>query len=140
MSDNVKKIREASARLDSLNQRMLETARTRDRSAEDREQWTRACAEFRARYSTSFYPGGDSNLDALKRHEPAAIQLGLDFLEADPWHFRSGYTKEEVWIRLRRAPLDKRERSRLEQVGLAYLDKKVGREFWVMARSFLTDP
>lgn len=134
MSDRVHKIREASAKLDSLNKRINETVRTRDRGVEEREQWSRACAEFHTRYAELFYPGGDASLDALKRHEPAAIQLGIDFLEADPRHFRSGYTKEEVWRRLRKAPLGTKETERLEEVALQYLDRQISREFWSMAR------
>lgn len=134
MADRVQKIREASAQLDSLNKRINETVRSRDRGVQEREQWSRACAEFHAKYSELFYPGGDASLNALKRHEPGAIELGIDFLEADPLHFRSGYTKEEVWRRLRRAPLNRREGARLEQVALAYLARQIGREFWIMAR------
>lgn len=138
MTDRVQKIRDASARLDSLNKRINETVRARDRGVEEREQWSHACAEFHAKYAELFYPGGDASLDALKRHEPAAIELGIDFLEADPQHFRSGYTKEEVWRRLRRAPLSKRERARLEKVAMGYLTRQIGREFWVMARVMST--
>jgi len=134
MSDRVHKIREASAKLDSLNKRIKETVRTRDRGVEERERWSHACAEFHTKYAELFYPGGDASLDALKRHEPAAIELGIDFLEADPRHFRSGYTKEEVWRRIRNAPLSKKDKARLEEAALQYLDRKISREFWSMAR------
>ncbi len=62
------------------------------------------------------------------------MSTALDFLEADPLHYRSGYTKEEVWRRLRRAPLVPADRARLEQIALAYLERQLGREFWSMAR------
>src|SRR5690242_4163874 len=112
MTNRVHEIREASAKLDALNKRTKETFRTRDRGAEERERWSRACAEFHSRYADLFYPGGDANLDALKRHEPGSIQIAIDFLEADPQHFRSGYTKEEVWRRIRNAPLIQKDRVR----------------------------
>lgn len=138
MADSVQKILDASAMLDALHKRINETVRVRDRGSEEREQWTRACAEFHTKYAELFFPGGDASLAALKRHEPAAIELGIDFLEADPRHFRSGYMKEEVWRRLARAPLGKRERARLEKVALSYLNRQVGREFWVMGRVMST--
>jgi hypothetical protein len=134
MTERVQKIREASAKLDSLHKRINETVRKRDRGAEEREEWSRACAEFHTRYSELFYPGGDASLDALKRHEPAAIELAIDFLAADPRHFRSGYTKEEVWRRMRHAPLSKKDKVRLEDAALLYLDRQISREFWSMAR------
>jgi hypothetical protein len=133
MSDRVRKIREASVALDSLHQRIHETVRARDRSAEDHDRWKRACAEFHSRFDQLFYPGGDASLDALKRHEPHAISQAIDFLDADPMHHRSGYTKEEVWRRLRHAPLGQRDKARLEAIALRYLDRRLAREFWVMA-------
>src|SRR5262249_7008966 len=50
-------------------------------------------------------------------------------------HFRSGYTKEEVWTRLRKAPLTPADKVRLEQIALRYLTRRVQREFWLMARA-----
>lgn len=130
----IEEIREASVTLDALNKRIDETLRTRDRGPSERERWSRACEEFHRRYPTLFYPGGDESLDALKRHDSAAIATGLDFLDADPMHFRSGYTKEEVWTRLRSAPLTPADKIRLEQIALRYLTRRIEREFWLMAR------
>lgn len=134
MTSRVQEIRDASAKLDLLNKRINETVRTRDRGAEERDRWSRACAEFHTKYAELFYPGGDASLDALKRHESGAIQLGIDFLDADPHHFRSGYTKEEVWRRIRNAPLVAQDKSRLEGIAVRYLDRRISREFWAMAR------
>jgi hypothetical protein len=134
MTSRVQEIRDASATLDSLNKRINETVRTRDRGAEERERWSRACAEFHTKYAELFYPGGDASLDALKRHESGAIQLALDFLDADPHHFRSGCTKEEVWRRVRNAPLIAKDKLRLEEIAIRYLDRRISREFWAMAR------
>jgi hypothetical protein len=134
MTSRVQEIREASATLDALHKRIKDTFRTRDRGAEERERWSRACAEFHSKYAGLFYPGGDANLDALKRHEPGAIQLAIDFLDADPQHFRSGYTKEEVWRRIRNAPLTQEDRIRLQDIAMKYLNRRISREFWAMAR------
>lgn len=134
MTSRVQEIRDASAQLDALNKRIDETLRSRDRGPAERERWSNACEEFHRRYSELFYPGGDAALNALKRNESSAIGTALDFLEADPLHFRSGYTKEEVWRRLRRALFIPSDHARLEQIALSYLDRQVGREFWLMGR------
>jgi hypothetical protein len=134
MKSPVAEILEASVTLDALKKRIDETVRTRDRGPHERERWSSACEEFHRRYPTLFYPGGDESLDALKRHDSAAIATALDFLDADPMHFRSGYTKEEVWRRLRRAPLTPVGKIRLEEIALRYLMRRVEREFWQMAR------
>jgi hypothetical protein len=81
-----------------------------------------------------FYPGGDEALNSLKDYEARAIQTAIDFLEADPLHHRSGYTKEEVWKRLRNASLHANDKARLEAISLRYLERKIGRDFWSMAR------
>jgi hypothetical protein len=62
-----------------------------------------ACREFHARFPSLFYPGGDDALSSLRTGDRAAIQSAVDFIVADPQHFRSGYTKEYVWVRLRSA-------------------------------------
>lgn len=135
MTDRIQEILRASATLDALNRRIKETVLTRNRGVEERERWSRACAEFHRRYPELFYPGGDAALDALKRRESEAIQTAIDFLEADPFHHRSGYTKEEVWRRLRNSPLLQLDKRRLEQTSLSYLERRTSREFWEMART-----
>ena len=135
MTSRIQKIAEASARLAALQKRINETVRTRDRGPAERDRWSNACEEFHRRYPELFYPGGDKSLDELKRGESAAIATALDFLEADPMHFRSGYTKEEVWRRLRKAPLTAADKARLEATALTYLGRSIKREFWVMARA-----
>src|SRR5579862_7619773 len=134
MISRIEEILEASAKLDALNKRIRDTFRTRDRGPAERERWSEACKEFHRRYPGLFYPGGDKSLDALKQGESAAIAAALDFLEADPLHFRSGYTKEKVWRRLRSAPISLADKNRLEKIALRYLERRIGREFWVMAK------
>jgi hypothetical protein len=134
MSNRIQDIRKASARIVALNERISETLRTRNSGPAKREEWSKACDEFHRLYPELFYPGGDESLDALKRDESAAIETALDFLEADPVHFRSGYTKEEVWKRLRGASLTAGDKLRLEGIALRYVERRIEREFWVMAR------
>jgi|GEM_PF-1895352 len=44
------------------------------------------------------------------------IQLAIDFLEADPYCFRSGYIKKKLCTALKKAPLTREERSRLRNI------------------------
>jgi hypothetical protein len=134
MSNRIQEIRNASAKIDALNKRISETLRMRNSGPAEREKWSKACDEFHHLYPELFYPGGDKSLDALKRDESAAIETALDFLDADPVHFRSGYTKEEVWRRLRGASLTAGDKLRLEAIALRYVERRIEREFWVMGR------
>jgi hypothetical protein len=67
--------------------------------------------------------------------DPAAIERCLTFLEADPKYFRSGYVKESIWRRFMHAPLADRQLRRLEDVALAYVGRRLTREYWYMART-----
>ena len=78
----------------------------------------------------------------LRAAEPAAIELAVQFLEADPFFFRSGYLKEDLLERLRWATLDKDQKRRLQQVILERIcDSKTRREFRRYCRlaPFITD-
>lgn len=52
----------------------------------------------------------------LKRLEPEAVEAAIQFLEAGPWFFRSGYITKEIVRRLKQAPLTERQRNRLASV------------------------
>src|SRR6266496_6066698 len=71
---------------------------------------------------------------SLRTSDPGAIQRAIDFLEEDPRFHGSGYYKEEIWRRLVHAGVHPKQRRRLESIALRYLDRRVTREFWCMAR------
>lgn len=67
--------------------------------------------------------------DRLQHGDVSAISEAIDFLEADPWHFRSGYVKELLMLNLRRVPLTPEIRERLKLVVLDRVDGKDRRDF-----------
>jgi hypothetical protein len=77
----------------------------------------------------------DLATEGLRRSEPNAIERCLQFLEEDPNFHRSGYVKEGIWRRFMNAEVPSRQLRRLEDVGLAYLERRMTREFWYMART-----
>src|SRR4051794_17207085 len=61
-----------------------------------------ACAEFHARYDALAFPGGlRDGLRRLKELDAGAVEAAIQFLEEDPWFYRSGYVKEEIAGRLK---------------------------------------
>jgi hypothetical protein len=77
----------------------------------------------------------DLAIDGLRQSEVNAIERCLQFLEEDPNFHRSGYVKESIWRRFINAEVPPRQLRRLEDVGLGYLDRRMTREFWYMART-----
>jgi hypothetical protein len=75
-------------------------------------------------------PSSDRHfISSLAKGQPRAIEIGIAFLEADPWFFRSGYEKQNIIRHLKRAQLTESQRLRLARVVLAAIDGRDRREF-----------
>jgi len=104
-----------------LHGRIHETVRHRDKSADQKERWQRACAEFHARYDKLAFPGGyNTAVDRILSGDSEAIEAALCFVELRPYFFRSGYMFKALLPKLKRAPLAAAETSRLQAVLSAY--------------------
>jgi hypothetical protein len=134
MNDQAEQIRVNAITLDRLHKRIHETFRLRDQSKADRNRWENACAEFHRTYPNLFFPGGSARWQAFLQRDTGELEAAVTFLEIDPWFFGSGYMKQLIWDRLKRAPLTSKQERRLETVAIAYVQHRVQREFWHMAR------
>lgn len=74
-------------------------------------------------------------LERVRSGDAQAVEAAVQFLLADPYHFRSGYLKARLWRWLARQQLGASARKRLERAALAYLDRRICREFWAMAKA-----
>ena len=74
-------------------------------------------------------------IDELRNGTTAAIERRLGFLEEDPNFHRSGYLRETIWRRFMHLDAPAKQLRRLEDVALAYLGRRMTREFWYMART-----
>lgn len=76
------------------------------------------------------YPGGlTTGFAALDQGEPHGIELAVEFLESDPWFFRSGYIKADLIRKLKRQVLSESMKCRLREVMLEVVDGRDRREF-----------
>jgi len=130
----MEEIRRNAQVIDSLRWKIDETLPFRSRSVKDRSAWEDACKAFHCYYEDHFYPGGARRWALLKAGDSSEIDTAIAFLCVDPWFFRSGYMKEEIWRVLKRAPLSSKQQRTLEAIAEEYLDKALRREFWTMAR------
>jgi hypothetical protein len=106
-----------------------EVVNRNDESDPRTQRWLKAIKTFEAAYAR-VYP------EDLRLLEQGAIPPSdvdttdiLDFLEADPVFFRSGYMKESLLGELKRRILDRREVERLQAIILNVIRKPDRREF-----------
>lgn len=78
----------------------------------------------------SMYSAGfRERLAQVKAGDRAGLETVIQFLEADPWSFGSGYTKEEILRALQRYELTEDQQYRLQNVILHMVDTRATREF-----------
>jgi hypothetical protein len=106
-----------AAEVARLHARIHETLRSRGKSEKERAAWQEACAEFHARYDALAFPGGyQAGLAGISSGDPAAVEVGLCFLELRPYFFRSGYMYNVLLRRIKRATLPPEQFARFQAV------------------------
>lgn len=108
-----------SAELRRFSELIHTTVRTLSNSPEDRAQWEDACAEFHRKFDSLCFPGGAEMFNRVRKNDPEALEAAIRFLVADPYHFRSGYLKENLWRWLRHYRLSTSARNRLEKAAFS---------------------
>jgi hypothetical protein len=116
----------SAAHIRQLHDRIDETFRAHPHGPEHHA----ACDEFHRAYDSLAFPGGlSAGMEGLQNADPEAIELAVQFLQADPRFFRSGYIKETILHRLKRSPLTKDQQSRLAELIVRSVDGGGQREF-----------
>lgn len=94
------------------------------------QEWGEASRRFFASFDRLAFPGGlNKAMNLLPKNDPDTIESTVQYLEADPWFFRSGYIKADLIKHLRRAPLGEDQRARLQKVILDRIYGEGRREF-----------
>lgn len=125
-STRARAVNEAQA---EIHDAFKEVVNRNDESDPRTQRWLNAIRAFNATYSR-VYP------EDLRLFEQGALpgsEIGtadiLDFVEADPVFFRSGYMKEALLGALKQRPLTQHEITRLQTVILNVVQKADRREF-----------
>ena len=132
---SLERIQQNSHEINRLLAQINALVQERHTSPTQRAAWQAACEEFYARYDSLCFPGGAAMLERVRSGDAAAVEAAVQFLLADPYHFRSGYLKERLWRWLARQPLSAGAHKRLERAALSYLDRRICREFWAMCKA-----
>jgi hypothetical protein len=103
-----------------LQARIHETFTSREKNEHKRREWELACREFHAKYDSLAFPGGYSGaFERMAQGDQATIEAALAFIELRPYFFRSGYMYWQLIPKLKKAPLNFRQKERLESVLVA---------------------
>ena len=116
------KMAENAADINRLQERVHESFKHRDESAESRQVWSQACGEFHDRYAELSLPGGPyPNFYAqIRAGDSAMIEVALCFLEVRPYFFRSGYHWKTILQRCKRAPMSESQSERFRRIWQRY--------------------
>jgi hypothetical protein len=99
-------------------------ARDRNDNSDPRtRRWLDAIEAFRAAFSRVYHDALREVSDGEKRASELGTADMLDFLEADPIFFRSGYMKQKLLTELKRRKLDRHEAKRLQAIILSVVQK-----------------
>jgi hypothetical protein len=124
-----------AAELEKLRERVEDSFRDRSKSAEHAAAWEQATRAFHAAYDKLAFPGGlGREFELLREGDATAIEMAIQFLEANPWYFRSGYHKADILKALRKHPLSDDQRDRMRKVILERVRDRPLREMRAYAR------
>jgi hypothetical protein len=91
--------------------------------------WQAAIARSEAAVDAAYLPDFEAIYGRLCERNSAALEGAIEFLEADPWFFRSGYMKAKVVRLLKRLPLNPDQVDRLRAVVVSVVDGRDRCEF-----------
>jgi len=124
-----------AAKLRELQSAVKATFTDRHLGEKQKEAWKEAGRRFHDNYDKLASPGGLAKaMSLLAAGDPATTEVAVDFLEADPWFFRSGYIKADVIKHLCRASLNRDAKKRLQRVVIARIHGQDTREFRAYCR------
>ena len=96
-----------ATRLANLHQAIEKTFAEKEKHPQDYEQAVRL---FQESYDALAFPGGlERGIRALKQHDPATIDVAIEYLKINPYFYRSGYIQEKILRFLKQSPLSKKQ-------------------------------
>ena len=125
-SERARAVNEAQAEIHSA---FKDVVNRNDESDPRTQRWLKAIKTFETAYAR-VYPEDLRLLEqgALPASDVDAADI-LNFLEADPVFFRSGYMKETLLTEIKKRTLDQGEVERLQEIILSVVRKPDRREF-----------
>ncbi|MEP7284647.1 MAG: hypothetical protein ABI947_02625 [Chloroflexota bacterium] len=90
---------------------------------------TKLLKVWRTAIANAYPPGFWEDFEQLRNRNSTGLPIAIEFLEADPWFFRTGYVKEKLIRYILRLDLSASDAARLRKVVIAAVDQRYRREF-----------
>jgi hypothetical protein len=120
-------ILENAQKINQLHEECNKAARTKDI---DPDSWQKACGQFQNEYDRLAFPGGlEHGLKLLKEQDPTTIATAIEYLQVNPYCFRSGYVKQKIVTVLKKAALNKKHIAQLQLTLIDTITRKNTMEF-----------
>lgn len=92
-----------------------------DRTAKNQERdpqaWQNATRLFNEAYDRLAFPGGlEHGMRLLSKQDPTAVTIAIEYLEANPYCFRSGYIKAKIAHYLKKALLTQAQKKQIQDI------------------------
>lgn len=100
-----------------------------DRSERSKQTWLASVERFHAAVEAAYPANFWTDLEKLRAGDASVLETAIEFLEADPMFFRSGYVKSELLVVLKRLALNSRQIERLRAVVIHVVLDRDRREF-----------
>lgn len=121
-------IRVEAAEINRLNARIYETLASRSEGKKGYDEWSEACRQFHE-HESKINSWLVLVLENSELSDPVALEFSIQFLEEDPKFFRSGYIKEALITKIKRAPLTESQCERVSNLLLNAVLSNGRREF-----------
>lgn len=128
---------ERAARVRAANEALMAAAARRRRTPSGRwdendtsiAEWRARAAEFWETMRAALPDAFADSVERVKRGDSSGVELLLDFLEADPMYFRSGYLKADLLRWLSHVTLTEAHLRRLRAIVVQVVSSNWRREF-----------
>jgi hypothetical protein len=122
---------ERAAEVEAAHKLVLATFEEKRRLGSEmaERRWHAASRQYNAALENAYPAGFADAMRDLKRGDTFGLDLAIEFLEADPMFFRSGYMREDVLRYVGRVPRTEVQNERLRRAVLQIVDRRDGRDF-----------
>lgn len=129
--------------INQLWQTISSTHSHRSENEKEKKAWETACTIFHKTYDILSFPGGlQHGLTLLKQNNQQIIDVAIEYLNIDPYFYRSGYIKEKIAHLLKQASLNQKQIHKLQTIfisHLMYIRRRESRAYYRLIQYYIDE-